>query len=178
VDLSREWEVPSEVVAGSGYGKFPSLLGSLEERGVSYVCGVESTFGVRPPCEVRAAKEAGGRPPKERPPPLYTASEMIGSLPVEAWRTVSWREGTKGTSSKHMVALRTHRATGSPPHSTDHELVLTAKEGWLIAQRPLAGVPSSTENMEGEEEFNYYYSMLGAEVSLERLTSVAKSRWP
>ena len=113
-----------------------------------------------------------------RPPPLYTASEMKGSLPVEAWRTVSWREGTKGTSSKHMVALRTHRATGSPPHSTDDELVLTAKEGWLIAQRPLAGVPSSTENMEGEEELNYYYSMLGAEVSLERLTSVAKSRWP
>ena len=142
------------------------------------MCGVESTFGVRPRCEVRAAKEAGGRPLLGRPPPLYTASDMIGSLPVEAWRTVSWRERTKGTSSKHMVALRTHRATGSPPHSTGHELVLTAKEGWLIARRPLAGVPSSTENMEGEEELNYYYSMLGAEVSLERLTSVAKSRWP
>jgi hypothetical protein len=52
------------VVAGSGYGKCPSLLGSLEERGVSYVCGVESTFGVRPPCEVRAATEAGGRLPR------------------------------------------------------------------------------------------------------------------
>ena len=78
VDLSREWGVPSEVmVADSGYGKYPSFLGGLQERKVSYVCGVESTFGVRLPEEVRAAKEAGappyqgrGQPPKERPAPL------------------------------------------------------------------------------------------------------------
>jgi SRSO17 transposase len=105
VDLSREWGVPSEVVvADSGYGKYPSFLGGLEEREVAYVCGVESTFGVRLPSEVRVAKEAGappyegrGRPPKERPAPLYTARELIGSLPQKAWQTVSWREGTKGT---------------------------------------------------------------------------------
>jgi len=59
VDLSREWEVPSEVVvADSGYGKYPSFLGGLEERKVAYVCGVESTFGVRLPEEVRSASEA------------------------------------------------------------------------------------------------------------------------
>src|SRR5215207_7833371 len=185
VDLSREWGVPSEVVvADSGYGKYPSFLGGLEEREVAYVCGVESTFGVRLPSEVRVAKEAGappyegrGQPPKERPAPLYTARELIGSLPQKAWQTVSWREGTEGTLSKQMVALRAHRATGSPTHSTDHELVLTAAEGWLIGERPLPGEPSSTENKEGEEELNYYYSTLGAGLSLERLASVAKSRW-
>ena len=184
VDLSREWEVPFEVVvADSGYGKYPSFLGGLEEeRELSYVCAVESTFGVRLPCEVRAAKEAGappyegrGQPPKERPAPLYTARELIGSLPEEAWQTVSWREGTKGTLSKQMVALRAHRATGSPRHSIDHELVLTAAEGWLIAERSQPGAPSARE--EGEEELKYYYSTLGAEVSLERLASLAKSRW-
>jgi SRSO17 transposase len=185
VDLSREWGVPSEVVvADSGYGKYPSFLGGLEEREVAYVCGVESTFGVRLPEEVRVAKEAGappyqgrGKPPKERPAPLHTARELIGSLPEGAWRTVSLREGTKGTLSKRMVALRTHRATGSDRHSIDHELVLTAAEGWLIGERPLPGRPSSAGNEEGEEELNYYYSTLGAEVPLERLASVAKSRW-
>ena len=52
------------------------------------MCGVEMTFGVRLPEEVRAAKEAGappyqgrGKPPKERPAPLHTAREVIGSLP-------------------------------------------------------------------------------------------------
>ena len=186
VDLSREWGVPfSVVVADSGYGKYPGFLGGLEEeREVAYVCGVESTFGVRLPEEVRAAKEAGappyagrGQPPKERPAPLYTAKEVIDSLPEEAWRTMSWREGTKKTLSKRMVALRTHRATGSDRHSIDHELVLTAAEGWLIGERPLPGQPSSAENKEGEEELKYYYSTLGAEVSLARLASLAKSRW-
>lgn len=92
VDLSREWEVPFEVVvADSGYGDNPSFLGGLEERKVAYVCGVDSAYGVRRPEEVRAAKEAGappyrgrGQPPKERPAPLYTAKEVIGSLPQAA----------------------------------------------------------------------------------------------
>src|SRR5215210_1120650 len=182
VDLSREWEVPSEVVvADSVYGKYPSFLGGLEERKLSYVCGVESTFGVRLPEEVRAAKEAGappykgrGQPPKERPSPLYTARELIEGLPEEAWQTVSWREGTKGTLSKQMVAVRAHRATGSPRHSTTHERVVTAAEGWLIAERPLG---PEGKDLPSEEELEYYYSSLGADVPLEQLAALAKSRW-
>jgi SRSO17 transposase len=185
VDLSGEWGVPfGVVVADCGYGKYPSFLGGLEDRKLPYVCGVESTFGVRLPEEVRAAKEAGaapykgrGQPPKERPAALYTARELIGSLPEVAWQTVSWREGTKGTLSKRMVALRVHRATGSPRHSIDHKLVLTAAEGWLIGERPLAASSSAHKKNEGEEELKYYYSTLGAEVSLEHLASLAKSRW-
>jgi SRSO17 transposase len=184
VDLCGEWKVPyGVVVADCGYGKYPKFLEGLEERKLPYVCGVESTFGVRLPEEVVAAKEAGappyrgrGQPPKERPAPLYTAKEVIGALPQEAWQTVSWREGTKGTLSKQMVALRAHRATGSDRHSTTHELVLTAAEGWLIAERPLRR-SAGEENLSGEEELKYYYSSLGADVPLERLAALAKSRW-
>ena len=80
-------------------------------------------------------------------------------------------EGTKGTLSKQMVALRAHRATGSQRHSTTHERVFTAAEGWLIGERPL---PKAGKE---EEELNYYYGSLGAQASLERLASLAKSRW-
>jgi len=186
VDLSREWGVPfGVVVADSGYGKYPMFLGGLEQRELPYVCGVESTFGVRQPEEVRAAKEAGappyrgrGQPPKERPAPLYTAREVLGSLPEQAWRTVAWREGTKGTLSKQIVAVRAHRATGSDRHSTTHERVLTAEEGWLIAERPLVVRSKNREDLPGEEEeLKYYYSSLGADVSLERLAALAHSRW-
>jgi SRSO17 transposase len=181
VELSREWEVPFDVVvADSGYGDNPSFLEGLEERKVAYVCGVDSTFGVRLPEEVKAASEAGappyggrGQPPKERPAPLYTAGELIGSVPDEAWVTVARREGTKGTLSKRMVAVRVHRATGSPRHSTTHERVVTAEEGWLIAERAL---PEAGES-EGEKERKYYYSSLGEDVPLERLASLAHSRW-
>src|SRR5919107_1624346 len=55
--------------------------------------------------------------------------------------------------------------------------LLTAAEGWLIGERPLPGELSSAKNKEGEEELKYYYSTLGAEVSLERMASLAKSRW-
>jgi SRSO17 transposase len=184
VDLSSgEWGVPFDVVvADSGYGKYPKFLEGLEERKLPYVCGVESTFGVRRPEEVVAAKQAGappykgrGKPPKERPAPLYTAEEVIGSLPQEAWQTESWREGTKGTLSKQMVALRAHRATGSPRMSTAHERVVTAAEGWLIAERPLRR--SEGEDLPEEEELKYYYSSLEADVSPERLAALAHSRW-
>jgi SRSO17 transposase len=183
VELSREWGVPFEVVvADCGYGKYPMFLEGLEERKLPYVCGVESTFGVRLPEEVRAAKEAGappyrgrGQPPKERPAPLYTAEGVVGSLPEEAWQTVVWREGTKGTLSKQMVALRVHRATGSDRHSTTHERVVTAEEGWLIAERPLRR--AAEEDLPGEEDLKYYYSSLAGDVSLERLAALAHSRW-
>jgi SRSO17 transposase len=187
VDLSGEWGVSFDVVvADSGYGKYPKFLEGLDERKLPYVCGVESTFGVRLPEEVRAAKETGappyrgrGRPPKERPAPLYTAKEVIGAVPHEAWQTVLWREGTKGTLSKQMVAVRAHRATGSDRHSTTHERVVTAaEEGWLIAERPLRRRRSGgEEDLSGEEELKYYYSSLGADVPLERLAALAKSRW-
>ena len=185
VELSGEWGVPfGVVVADSGYGKYPTFLEGLEDRKLPYVCGVESTFGVRLPEEVRAAKEAGappyrgrGQPPKERPAPLYTAKEVIGSLPEEAWLTVACREGTKGTLSKQMVAVRAHRATGSDRHSTTHERVVTAEEGWLIAERPLRRSEKREDLAGEEEELKYYYSSLGADVSLERLVALAKSRW-
>jgi SRSO17 transposase len=179
VDLSREWEVPSEVVvADSGYGKYPSFLGGLEEREVSYVCAVESTFGVRLPEEVVLAEEAGappyngmGRPPKQRPAPLYTAEEAMGSVPDEAWRELSWREGTKGTLSKRMARMRVHRATGGAHHTTSHSRVSTGPEGWLIAERPSAkGEPES-------DGTKYYFSTLDVDASLERLAALAHSRW-
>ncbi len=126
VDRAREWEVPfGFVVSRAGCGDNPNFLSGLEKRGILYVCAVESTFGVRLPEEVRVAPETGpppykgkGQPPKPRPAPLYAAKEVIESLPEEAWRTVTWRKGTKGDLSKRVVAMRVHRGTGSPRHST------------------------------------------------------------
>ena len=53
--------------------------------------------------------------------------------------------------------------------------MLTGPEGWLIGERPLVVRPAAEPP--GEEELKYYFSSLGAEVSLERLATLAKSRW-
>ena len=59
--------------------------------------------------------------------------------------------------------------------STAHERVVTAAEGWLIAERPLRR--SEGEDLPEEEELKYYYSSLDADVSPERLAALAHSRW-
>src|SRR5215211_9110764 len=179
VEEARQWGVPFDVVvADCGYGDNPNFLRGLEEREISYVCGVESEFGVRYPEEVVSAKEAGappykgkGQPPKERPAPLYMAREVIESVPEQAWREVSWREGSKGTLSKRIVAVRVHRGTGSERHSVEHERAETGAEGWLIGERPLPG------HAGGGGDCKYYFSTLSEGSSLKRLTELAHSRW-
>ena len=182
-DLSREWGVPfGFVVADSGYGDNPEFLKGLQKRGVSYVVAVEGTFGVRKPQQVVAAEEAGappyggmGQPPKARPAPLYTAEGLLEELPEEAWVTVSWREGTKGTLGKRMAAVRAHWGTGGPRHSTSHSRVFTGPEGWLIGERPLPKEEGATEEKQGE--IKYYFSDLPEDTSLERLAELAHTRW-
>jgi SRSO17 transposase len=60
--------------------------------------------------------------------------------------------------------------------STDHERVVTAAEGWLIAERPLRRSAGEEEPAE-EGELKYYYGSLGADESLERLAALSHSRW-
>src|SRR5262249_6016000 len=80
VDQAGAWGVPfAGVVADAGYGDNPTFLHGLDDRHVTYVVGISSTFGVRLPEEVRAALElpsrprGRGQPKKPRPAPLYEA---------------------------------------------------------------------------------------------------------
>jgi len=132
-DLSREWDVPFEVVvADSGYGENPSFLKGLEERKVAYVCGVESTFGVRRPEEVRAAKEAGappykgrGQPPKERPAPLYS-SQGSDRLPARwGMANAELEGGNEGDLEQANGGAQSASGDGKPtpqqhPRSASH----------------------------------------------------------
>ncbi len=173
LDLALSWGVPCAfVVADCGYGDNPHFLEGVEKRECLYVCGVESTFGLRLAEEVRAAAEAlpppqrgRGQPKKPRPAPLHTAASLIKALPEGCWR-----EGTKGELVKQFVAMRAHRATGGKNGtiSLDNGRVSTGPQGWLLAERPLPGERG---------EHKYYYSNLPPEASLERLVTLAHSRW-
>lgn len=177
VDRAREWGVPfAYVVTDAGYGQHHSFLGGLEERNLRYVCAVDSDFGVRLPQEVQTAEAAPlpeyqgkGRPRRPRPAPLYKAEGVIRALPESAWRTISWREGTKGQLCKEFVAVRVHRATGNPDNnfSTTRSGVSTGPEGWLLAERPIGG----------QGDWKYYFSNLPADTPLQRLAELAHSRW-
>src|SRR6266702_3091483 len=187
LDRARRWGVPiSAVVVDAGYGDNPNFLRGLDERQVPYLCAVESTFGCRLPDEVEALAAQTpvygrrGQPRKPRPAPLYTVKELIAALPADAWQTIRWREGTKGTMQVQAVALRVHWATGSSLHSTSHSRVYTGPEGWLLAERPVpeagandpAPTPVKTQEKE-EEQIKYWFSVLPEDASLQRLVLLA-----
>ena len=200
LDRALAWGMPIQaVVVDAGYGDNPNFLQGLDDRQIPYVCTVESTFGVRLPEQVQASAsqpptyQGRGQPRKPRPAPLYTVKALIEAQPEEAWQTISWREGTKGTMQAQVVAIRVHWATGSLRHSTSHSRVHTGPEGWLLAERPVPAAknqePSPTEPVPPEatvkqeapgeaeaDKTKYWFSTLPLDTSLERLVTLAHAR--
>jgi SRSO17 transposase len=176
------WGVPfKHVVADAGYGEIPTFLAGLEARRLPYVVGVPRDFGVRLPDDVQAAATAlappyagKGRPRQPRPAPLWAAETLLACLPEEAWETVTWRAGTKAPLTKQFVAVRVHRATGSPEsgRSATHHRTTTGPAGWLLGERP---VPGQT----GERKW-YFCGLpdLPLDAPLARLVTLAHARWP
>jgi SRSO17 transposase len=175
---AQSWGVPfATVVADSGYG-IPWFLRALDERHLTYVCAVASDFGVRLLDEMQQAnphpvparhRRGGGHPLNPRPAPRHDAKAVTDSLPEEGWQSLQWREGTKGTLCKQFVALRVHAGTGCARHSETHGRSWTGPEGWLLAERPLAGE-------EGKPK--WFFSDLPADTPLPRLAALAHLRWP
>jgi SRSO17 transposase len=181
VDRAILWNVPFRLVtADAAYGHFRDFLEGLEERKLLYACAVKCNFGVRRPEEVQAAQKAPpplrkgtfGRKPKRHPAPLYRVDKVIAELPPAAWRTVAWREGTKGPMRRQFTALRMHWGKGCQARSLDDPRTKTSAEGWLIAERPLA-----MEN-DADGETKYYFSNLPAKTPLKELAKAVRSRWP
>jgi SRSO17 transposase len=177
LDQAQAWGVPfASVVTDAGYG-IPSFLRALDERHLPYVCAVASDFGVRLLGEMEQAavpqaepaQRKRGQPKKPRPAPRHDVKEVTEALPEDAWRTVAWREGSRGTLRKQFVALRVHAGTGCARHSESHGRSWTGPEGWLLAERPVPGE-------EGEPK--WFFSALPAETSLTRLVELAHLRWP
>ena len=177
IDQARAWQVPFRMVlADAGYGRVASFIRGLDDRQLSYVCGVDKMFGVREPDAVRTTPTTApvipgkrGRPRKAHPAPLVVAHAIIAAVAPDAWQTINWRTGTKGAMQKQCVALRMHMGTGEAGRTLDDHRVYTSAEGWLIAERPIAGQ---------EGEIKYYWSNLPADIALTQLAAYVRARWP
>lgn len=133
------------VVADAGYGKDPTFLAGLEERQELYVVAVPCDFGV----EVEAEPAWGSR----------RADVVLQDLPRGKWKTICWREGSKGKLRKKFVALRAWRTLAGQRQQA----------GWLIGERPARGQTG---------EWRYSFSTLPADTPLKRLVELAHRRWP
>jgi SRSO17 transposase len=145
LDQARAWGVPYQgVVADADYGDNPNFLAGLDARQERYVVAVRSDFRVS-----RQQQTTG---------PVARTDALLQRGPRVQWRTIRWRQGTKGWLRKKFMAVRCWRITSDGQRHV----------GWLVGERATQGQP---------EERKYYWSNLPASTRLEELVEYAHRRY-
>ncbi len=159
---------PGVVVMDAGYGTDPDLREGVSELGRAYVAGIQSSLTVWPPGVAPLPPKpwsGTGRPPKllRRAPghDPVSAGTLARGLPPEAWRTVTWREGTNAPLASRFAAVRVR------PAPRDTERAARRAEERLLVEWP----------EDEDEPTKYWLSTLPATLSLESLVETAKLRW-
>jgi SRSO17 transposase len=132
------------VVADADYGTNPPFLAGVEARQERYVVGVRMNFRVS--LQRKAARSA------------QRTDQLLAVLPRWQWRTIRWRQGTKGWLRKKFAAVCCWRV---PSDGQQHV-------GWLLGERAARGQP---------EERKYAWSTLPASATMEEWVGYAHRRY-
>jgi SRSO17 transposase len=157
IDQLLEWGLRRQpVLTDAAYGNNSEFRVGLARRGLQYVVGVESTTAVwEPPTPPGQARHHSGR---GRPLALR---DLAAALPPQAWRTITWRQGTQGPQRSRFSACRVQPAHGQAHHQPELESV------WVLIEWP----------PDIEAPTKYWFSNLPERVSWRRLVRLAKLRW-
>jgi len=170
LDRALGWELPRlPVVADSFYGNDFGFRQALRERGLPYAVQAEPTTVVwteDPNRPLPPPKQTGWPrkyPPLEARPRPQDLRALAEQLPVSAWRTVAWRQGSHGMQRSRFARVPVWAAHGwrkqeHPPRVAE----------WLLVEWP----------KESKEPTKYWLAQLGPPpVGLRRLVRIAKARW-
>jgi len=156
------------VLADAGYGLSAPFRQELTARGLAWAVGIPRHLKVYPASVQLTWPVAGhgrGRP-RLRHIPDILSSPAEGMLAGMKWRTVSWRQGTKGKLKARFAAVRVRTADGPPQRIKDKgQQHMPGDEAWLIGEHRASG------------ERKYYLSNLPAETALRTLAATIKARW-
>lgn len=162
-------ELPrAPVVADAGYGVVTEFRDAIVERGLSYAVGISSETTVWPrgkkPLPPQRSK-GRGRPPKllrrsedHRP---VSVAELARRLPRTAWRTIRWREGTRGRMQSRFAFTRVR------PAHRDFWRTAPRPEEWLVVEWP-GREPEPTK---------YWLSSVPATADPVDIVRLIKIRW-
>jgi SRSO17 transposase len=166
--LQAEGLPVAPVVADAGYGDTTAFREAVATAGLPYVVGVKRETTAWPPGHVPHPPKrwsGRGRPPTRvrrtaRHAPRRLA-QLAAALPAEAWRTVTWREGTRGAMRSRFARLRVR------PAHRDEGRATPRSEEWLLIEWP-RGEAAPTK---------YWFSTVPATTPFAALVRLAKLRW-
>jgi SRSO17 transposase len=139
LDQARALGVPHCcITADADYGDNPNFLAGLELRRERYVVAVRCDFVVA----------------TERGEPGQRADALIAAQPRQLWRSIRWREGSKGWLKAPFVAVRGWRVRPDGKR----------RAGWLIGE----------DSSDGKRR--YYWSNLGPKAKLAKMVGYAHRR--
>ena len=131
------------VTADCDYGDNPNFLAGLDARDQQYVVAVRADLAV-------ATTRRSGEPSRR-------ADALLEGLPAGVWRSVRWREGSRGWLRGRFAAVRCWRVTSDG----------TRHVGWLVGEREARGQ---------DERRKFYWSNLGPQAPLDTLVGYAHRR--
>jgi SRSO17 transposase len=156
------------VLADSAYGNETRFREGITELDLKYAVGVHENMTVWPPGEVPRAKprrKGRGRPPtrlhRDAEHQPVSVKELAFSLPDHAWKTVTWREGTRHKLKSRFAAVRVR------PAHRDHNRSEPYPEEWLLVEWPASET----------EATKYWLSTLPPQTRLTALVRLTKHRW-
>jgi len=154
------------VLADAGYGLSAPFRRGLSARGLVWAVGIPRRQKVYPADVSLIFPVAGRGRPRKNPIPdtLSVAAEaMLADAP---WKTLSWRNGTKGALKAAFAAVRIRIADGPPQRILDKgQQHMPGQEAWLIGEQRSSG------------ERKYYLANLPADTGLTMLAATIKARW-
>lgn len=159
---------PGTVLADAGYGVDTDFRDGITALGLTYVVGIQSSASLWPPGQeplpVKPWSGRGrptsrvGRSADHKP---ISAKDLAASLPKDAWRRVTWRQGTNAPLASRFAAIRVR------PAHRDYNAATPRPEEWCLIEWPI-GEAAPTK---------FWLSTLPATTSRTNLVRHAMLRW-
>lgn len=169
LDRVRTWGVGARVVlADAGYGTSHEFRAALTARGLPYCVQVAASvkgWTTAPPAPPAYAGRGRPRrrPPDHEIPVSHDLPALAAALPSTAWRTVTWRAGTKGPLRSRFAAVAFW-----PAHGVSSRGPLPTTPVQLLIEWPRSAAAP----------IKFWLASLADEaLGLRRFVRLAKGRW-
>lgn len=151
------------ILADTGYGASADFRRALSARGFTWAMGVPKIQKVYPAdVRLRMPRTTPGSRPRIHPVPTRARVTAEALLARTRWRSLTWRDGTKGPLRARFAAVRVIVADGVVDAGNRH---LPGEPAWLVGEARVNGVRK------------YYLTNHPATARLRPVASAIKARW-